>query len=202
MNLRLWTPRYIVNRGISLADRLFRPFDPWLTRQAICYLSAHLRSTDSGFEWGSGRSTVWFARRIARLVSIENNPLWHARVCGRLQRHNLKNVDYRLIEDSSRYKVAADSFPDNSFDFCLVDGSDRDACALAAIRIVRPGGLLVLDNSNWFLPGTGHAPNSRRAADGPETPLWAEFINRTMGWRSVWTTNGVWDTTIFIKPAS
>ena len=34
----------------------------------------------------------------------------------------------------------------------------------------------------------------------PATAGWAEFLDKVAAWRCIWTTNGVWDTVIWIKP--
>jgi hypothetical protein len=53
---------------------------------------------------------------------------------------------------------------------------------------------------DWYLLCQSKAPNSRTAALGPKTPAWAEVAEELAEWRTVWTTCGVWDTAIFIKP--
>jgi hypothetical protein len=61
-------------------DEARNPENPWLTKQAVHFLSQTLRADDVGIEFGSGRSTIWFARRLRHLISVENNPLWYAKV--------------------------------------------------------------------------------------------------------------------------
>jgi len=81
-----------------------------------------LRPTDRGIEWGSGRSTIWFAERVGCLVSVEHSPVWYERVSAELKRQGLENVEYHFCEDEADYCRVADAFPSDSFDFCLVDG--------------------------------------------------------------------------------
>jgi hypothetical protein len=45
------------------------PDVPWLTRQAVEILEDWLKPGYVGLEWGSGRSTLWFARRVSHLTS-------------------------------------------------------------------------------------------------------------------------------------
>ena len=53
------------------------PFhDNSLDAQAISILASVLRPSDNGLEYGSGRSTVWFARRTTSLISVETSRLW------------------------------------------------------------------------------------------------------------------------------
>jgi hypothetical protein len=43
---------------------------PWLTQEANSILLGTLRPWMKGFEWGSGKSTLFFARRVNYLVSM------------------------------------------------------------------------------------------------------------------------------------
>ena len=53
---------------------------PWLTPGAVAFLDARLTPDMVGIEFGSGRSTAWFARKVARLTSIEHHQGWHQQV--------------------------------------------------------------------------------------------------------------------------
>jgi hypothetical protein len=92
-----WTPRYVVNR-INLWQYVKRhPAAPWLTSRAIEFLSQWLRPTDVGFEWGSGRITLWFTKRIKHLTSIEHDSAWYEIVQSRLKLQQLDNLQHRLL---------------------------------------------------------------------------------------------------------
>lgn len=65
---------------------------------------------------------------------------------------------------------------------------------------LRKGGILVLDNANLFLPNDyTFAPNSRRMKDGFSTETWQQFDDQASKFRRIWTSNGLWDTVIWIK---
>jgi hypothetical protein len=205
---RHWTPRYIYSRILEKHYRRTHPGLPWLTQEANRILETLLLPQDVGLECGSGRSTLWFAARVSHLTSVEHNPQWHARVAGWLDEKQLANVDYHLCPGSDSaadlynlpaYVRIVDDIPPNSLDFALVDGIFRDACALLALDRLKAGGFLVIDNANLYLPCESHAPNSKREADGPASLLWAQFLQKTAGWRTIWTSNGVSDTAFFFK---
>ncbi len=207
-SLRHWTPRYLYHRVGDKRYRRANPEAPWLTPQAIGILHTMLRPTDTGLEFGSGRSTVWFATRVHHLTSVEHDEAWHEAISTGLKERGLSNVDYLLCPrdvpaerggDSDYVGVAA-RFPADSLDFVLVDGAYREHCALAVIPKLRPGGLLVIDNVNWFLPSRSHSPCSRTPAQGPAGPGWRRLQHATGTWRSIWTSSGVWDTALFVKP--
>lgn len=201
-----WSFRYAVDRvRWALYER--RNMDrPWLTPQANELLSMLLRPGDVGLEWGSGRSTCWFARAIRHLTSVENDPQWHAKVAEQIANKGIRNVDYRLLpienrqhDPQSAYVRVVDSFADDSLDFALVDGQSRAACALAVIAKLSPGGLLVVDNANWYLDRPSRSPQSRHGK-GPVDSNWAEFEDRVKDWRAIWTSSGVTDTAMWFKP--
>lgn len=194
-------------------DERKHPRNPWLTRTAVSFLDHYLRpDSDVGIEWGSGRSTVWFSKRLLRLTSVEHSKVWYEQVQVMLDQDSRTNVDYRYSpmvdpfdpapEEISSYLAAADEFADSSIDFALVDGMARHHCALKIVPKIRPGGLLVVDNVNWYLPSASRAPASRRISSGPLTREWAEFSSIVENWRRYWTSNGVTDTAMFFRPTN
>jgi predicted O-methyltransferase YrrM len=205
-----WTPRYIYNRTRQILFERAHPDAPWLTPTAIELLTSLLRPTDRGAEFGSGRSTLWFAERIAELTSVEHDEQWHTAVTALLKQRSLDNVEYILAPEDqpaergadSAYAGAALSFADASLDFALVDGHYRDYSAKFIMSKIRPGGMLIIDNVNWYLPCQSKAPSSRTVALGPANETWTEVWRELGTWRTIWTSSGVWDTAIFIKPAN
>jgi hypothetical protein len=197
-----------MNRIATLYYEKTFPERPWLTQIANEILHSYLRKSDIGLEFGSGRSTLWFAKRVARLTSVEHDKSWAANVLEMLRKANVENVDYKFLPkdaeenkaSEAKYVRIIDAFDDNSLDFCLVDGAYRDFCTLKVVEKIRPGGLLIIDNVNWYLPSNSISPDSRSLADGPNGPIWAEVETLISGWRHIWTSSGVWDTALFFKP--
>lgn len=154
----MWLTRRVVNK---VRERL-RPNDPWLAPGAIRYLDGALQAEWSGLEWGSGRSTRWFGARLRRLVSVEHDQVWHAVVAGRIA--DMPNIDLRHIplnhspgetgalhyDPLPDYVRVVDEFADRSLDVVLIDGAYRQVCVTAALPKLRPGGLLVIDNTDWL----------------------------------------------------
>jgi predicted O-methyltransferase YrrM len=207
---RWWlTPRYVGNRLRDLAYQRAHPDAPWLTPAAIGMLTTLLRPADRGLEFGSGRSTLWFASRVASLTSVETNRAWHKSVSAKLKERGYGHVDYILVPEDQpeqlgdhEYARTALALPDASLDFALVDGYYRDYSAKYVMPKVKPGELLIIDNINWHLPTRSKGPGTRPPELGPASATWAEVWAEIEGWRRIWTTNGVWDTSLFFKPAA
>ncbi len=203
-----WTPRFVVARLREVIYQRCNRDLPWLTEEANRFLAEYLLSSDVGIEFGSGRSTLWLASRVGRLVSVEHDKDWHSQIALALAQKQVLNVDYRyLAEEVSDMKVMGaaicritDNLTSGKFDFVLVDGVCRDLCAKEAIRLLRPGGMLVIDNVNRYLPSTSVSPGSRSHEMGPDGPIWLEVFSTIKPWRHYWTSSGVTDTAFYFKP--
>ena len=143
---------------------------PWLSFRAREWLDSYLTADMRVFEYGSGGSTIYLARRAGELVSVEHDEAWYARVSRVLASADIGNCDYLLrppeampSDDSSSvctsnmkewwglsfntYVRTIDRYPDGYFDLVLVDGRARPFCIEAAARKVRVGGCILLDDS-------------------------------------------------------
>jgi predicted O-methyltransferase YrrM len=128
------------------------PERPWIVPAAVGWLRRRIRSDWAVLELGSGRSTVWLARRAGSVLSFEDNEYWYPRTQERLAEAGLTNVDLRLSEVEGFPKEVAE-LPDASFDLVLVDFLEAAAVTRIdalkpAMKKVRPGGYLLLDDSD------------------------------------------------------
>lgn len=160
---------------------------PWLAPAAVSFLSRVIRDDWNVLEFGSGRSTVWFARRCRAMVSVEHDPEWYDLVCRNLSELGLGNCDLRLVAPDS-YLETIDRFADDSFDLALVDGPEpREKHMEACATKVKQGGYLVLDDSD------------RASYTGLDAVLSGWEIRRCVGVRPV--PFGVVETTIYRRPS-
>jgi predicted O-methyltransferase YrrM len=194
-------PHYLYSRLLVIVDQKINPANPWLTSKSIALLKQLLRPTDIGVEFGSGRSTIWFAKHLKQLTSFEDNKFWYSRVDALLKLYNLTDkVNYKLFEDEIEYSFQTEIFDNNSIDFCLVDGQVRDSISVRMLPKLKSGGILVIDNVNWYLPNDlSKSPYTLRE-NNVASEVWQEFLILTSDYRRIWTSNGVWDTCIFFKP--
>jgi predicted O-methyltransferase YrrM len=121
---------------------------PWLTEDAIKFLETFLQTKKNAkiLEFGSGASTIWFAKRTKNLVSVEHDPQWFKTVQNKLKADKT-DQNVQLIFKKKPYHTVCDMFPDGNFDLILIDGRNRKSCILYSLRIVKQGGILMLDNA-------------------------------------------------------
>ena len=119
----------------------------WLSYAARDYLDTQLQPNWCGVEYGSGGSTLWLAQRVRHLYSIEYKANWHRLVQRELVRHQIKNVFLDLRTELRPYANAAKLIKEAP-DFVFVDGKLRHRCMEIGAKLLKPGGLLILDNVN------------------------------------------------------
>jgi hypothetical protein len=174
----------------SRARRGITPERPWIVPAAIGWLGRRIRSDWSILELGSGRSTVWFARRAGRVVTFEDNEHWAEHTRQRLEESGLRNADIRVGPVEALPEVVA-ALPDSSFDLVVVDFLEaptvtRIDALKPAMKKTRLGRYLLLDDSDR----PGYAPAYELLAS------WSE--RRFTGIKDEWPE--ACETTIFRRP--
>lgn len=138
---------------------------PWIPDAASLFLHYIIRFNWRVFEWGLGNSTRWLARRAREVISVEHNHKWLERF-GEVPR----NVEVKFVPADSgtigtdpanpahyfsnelpscnfrKYVGVIDTR--ELFDLIFIDGRARPSCLSHAVLHLKPGGYLVLDNSD------------------------------------------------------
>jgi hypothetical protein len=114
---------------------------PWWAEESISAVDDFLkgRTKPTVFEWGSGGSTNWLLRRCEKLYTVEHDPKWAAKV------PKGATLFRRPLDDSYQDAIKATSV--DGFDLVVVDGRRRVKCVKEAVRYVRKGGAILLDDS-------------------------------------------------------
>lgn len=144
---------------------------PWLVINAISFLEKYVSSgINLVYEFGSGGSTLFFASKAKKVISIEHNAEWYSKVKCKLLENNFVNVKLNLIEPElyssnnipfyyfssspgyykmsfKKYVDSILSYNDNFFDIILIDGRSRPGCLANSFNKVKVNGLIVFDNS-------------------------------------------------------
>jgi len=119
---------------------------PWLAFPAIQYLE-RLISGKRIFEFGSGMSTLWFARTCRQVISAESDSRWYEII--RRQSQAMPNVQVIHAASKQDY-LAALAAAGGKFDLILIDGLYRGECLDHVMPHLQPESLLVVDDTDAF----------------------------------------------------
>lgn len=129
---------------------------PWWSFLAI-ERADHLLVGKRVFEYGTGGSTLRFAKIASQVFSVEDNVDWMAIVRDRLAKNNITNVEIRLCPfdfenpanfESSDYISAVDG---QLWDVVIIDGQDwsfkqRLACFRRVEPKMKAGSIIIVDD--------------------------------------------------------
>lgn len=138
---------------------------PWWCYRGIDQVEGWLEGRPApirAFEWGSGASTMWLARRVDEVHSVEHHEGF-AEVVRGIAPSNVRLVTRPPTEAASDralrsekpgnegldFRAYADAIDevDGDFDLIIIDGRVRAACLARAKTRLAADGLIVFDNS-------------------------------------------------------
>jgi predicted O-methyltransferase YrrM len=125
----------------------YRPQMPWIAYSSIDYLKTFLNKRSRVLEFGSGMSTIWYAEQAGEVFSVENYKPWYDKISKIIESKGISNITYKFTDSESEYSTFM-SDDTKGFDLVMVDGSCRSKCVSHASKLVKPGGILYLDNSD------------------------------------------------------
>ncbi len=117
---------------------------PWVTYSFIDFISERLNHTQSIFEFGSGNSSYFYAKRAGSVVSVEHDRHWFERMSKNAPK-NLEVIFCALEKDGDYARTPERT--GKKFDIIIVDGRDRINCCKYAVGCLSAGGVIVLDDS-------------------------------------------------------
>ena len=144
--IEMWQKDFAFEK--SLDEKICRDRDgnpiPWYTYPAIEYLAQFDYADKKVFEFGCGYSSAFWAERAQRVVSIEDKTEWLKKW---QKEFNYQNLDIRFRDECEEYENAI--FSDNDkYDVIIVDGKRREQCTAAAVKALKDGGMIILDDSD------------------------------------------------------
>lgn len=120
---------------------------PWwhveATRQVAEFLA--VRPGARVFEYGSGASTAWLARRAHEVISVEHHGEWHKLLTPLVAEFGNARLWHRELAGEA-YIGAIDE-AGGEFDLIVVDGRRRIECLQRALPRLKPGGIVLFDDS-------------------------------------------------------
>jgi hypothetical protein len=135
---------------------------PWWSYGAVDAVARFVHAEMDVFEFGSGGSSIFLAHRTKHVTCVEDSAVWVDLVRKEAEKQCLNNLDV-LVESFDFQKAEGFSesnyllaLGDRSYDLIVVDGQEnsvqvRPECFQRAESHIKPGGLIVLDDS-WRYP--------------------------------------------------
>jgi hypothetical protein len=154
----------------SITDQM-----PWISFSAIRFITRFVKPEMVVFEYGSGGSTIFWAKHCSKVFSVEHDLDWYQKMKNEISRLGISNVEYILApagngdvsepndpgnpdayassdpefqhKNFESYAKTIDKYPDQSFDIIIVDGRARPSCIKHALPKLKSKGFLIVDNS-------------------------------------------------------
>jgi len=149
-----WTNSIATGDIVDLANKPL----PWVTYPFIAFIDDRLRKDFEIFEFGSGNSTLYYAARVRSVTSVENDRFWFEKINNSMPA-NVNLFYCELIYGGAYCKYALST--NKEYDIVVVDGRDRVNSCLNSIVALKPGGVIILDDSERKEYGPAHIFFSR-----------------------------------------
>jgi hypothetical protein len=199
--------KYLNNKSSPVQDEL-----PWLTFAAINFLKKTLTTDMVVYEFGSGGSSLFLAKKVKLVYSVEHDETWFVSVSHAIRNKGYTNWSGRVIlpvycpgdgEKSpsdpdayvsgspyyvgfsfESYAKSIDSFSDSYFDLVLIDGRARPSCFKHAIPKVKVGGYIMWDNTDrpYYLENINKYDENLLRTDFPGPSPYVNFFTQTSIW--------------------
>jgi hypothetical protein len=152
--LRLAHPTTLYRRGLKesgwrRSNAVGRPVDkngsplPWYSYGASRFIESRLPADAVVFEFGCGNSTLWYASRAVRVISVEDHASWAASIANVAP----SNADVLVRVEEAAF-VQSVREPGIAFDVIVIDSQRwREACAAAAVPRLSERGVVIWDNA-------------------------------------------------------
>lgn len=139
---------------------------PWYTRPCLEWLNTIDLKKKRIFEYGVGYSTKWYESRGAIVWGVDSSKQW-ADFAGA---HHTENETEYIQEINNQCLLNI------KFDIICIDGLYRDECTEHALKRIRKGGFIILDN--YKQPSVQeHWPITETLIAGMNTTLYKEPLH-------------------------
>jgi hypothetical protein len=186
---------------------------PWIAFSAVSFLKQILTREMRVFEYGTGGSTLFFAKQVKEVVSVEHDKTWSEKVTLAMNNSGYGNWKLHMIEPTSKklrltnnpadpdaytssnkyfcdqsfenYVRCIDLYPDKYFDIILIDGRARPSCFKHAVAKIKYKGWIIWDNTDrkYYWPTMSSAPDNFCLRDFVGPAPYVKCFIRTSFWQ-------------------
>jgi len=142
---------YLLETGWFNSFKSGKPVDnnlnplPWFTYSAIDFLKSRLNDQLKVLELGSGNSTLFFAGRVGKVISIEHNEDWFKKILKEVPGNteliytDSKNVDEYLKPLSAKEEI---------FDVIIIDAIFRNESLKSCMKYTNEKSVIIFDDTD------------------------------------------------------
>ncbi len=152
IKMAFYKDSYLVQTGFinsktskTLTDSLQDPL-PWMPYSIIDFLKERLNKNLTVFEFGSGSSTLFFAKRVLSITSVEYDSNWYNSVNETLKAFDNAKIIFQEVSEEYINKMKTDS-DSGKYDIIVIDGRERVKCAKEAITCLTDKGVIIFDDT-------------------------------------------------------
>jgi hypothetical protein len=141
---------YLHLSGWMQSLRAKRPIDnngnliPWMNFPVVSILEERLTQDLNLFEFGSGYSTLFYARKVRAVTSVEYDENWLHIIKSQIP-ENVKIIFKEKDVDGDYCRAIVEAR--DQYDVVIIDGRDRVNCIKQSIPLLSSKGVILLDDS-------------------------------------------------------
>lgn len=118
---------------------------PWYTYPSVEFIRTLDLSNCNVFEYGSGNSSLFWAKHARKVTCVEHNPVWAEEV----REWNISNLNVITSENKDDY-VKMPLAAEERFNLVVIDGRFRAECAAITASLLDDEGMIIFDNADWY----------------------------------------------------
>jgi predicted O-methyltransferase YrrM len=115
---------------------------PWYTYSLIDFIQTRLNKDMEVFEYGSGYSTIWWAKFVKKVISCEHDKEWIEKL-----KPFSNNVEILFKDIEDEYENFILDFKEY-FDVIIIDGVKRDICSKNCLLALKSSGVIIHDDTD------------------------------------------------------
>ena len=137
---------------------------PWLTYPFIDFINDRLNKNLDLFEFGAGNSSIYYAKKLKSVTSIEHSSKWFEIIKSN-DKFKYDNLNINLVEVPNKFKelgyhemaftndvndyVRSIALENKKFNIIVVDGLFRNSCLKECVDYLSEDGVVFLDNTHY-----------------------------------------------------
>ncbi|MBS1531838.1 MAG: FkbM family methyltransferase [Bacteroidetes bacterium] len=135
-----WTNSIVTGKVVDASNNPV----PWVTYPFIQFIGDRLNSSLDVFEFGAGNSTLYYAGKTGSVTSVDHDMVWYEKIKSTMP-PNVNLFFCELTEGGDYCNYATKT--GKLYDMLIVDGMDRVNCCINNVVALKPGGVMILDDS-------------------------------------------------------